>query len=310
MSQDTTLPAGALARFLDGDVWYSFRRSPVAMVAALTALLCIVAALGAPWLAPHDPYDLAAIDLADARLPPAWMEGGSDRYWLGTDGQGRDILSTIMYGTRISLFVGLAAVAISVLLGVALGLLSGFVGGRLDAFVMRVCDVMLSFPALLVALLIDGAGRAMFPDAHDTLAFAVLILAIALTGWVKFARTVRGSTMVERHKEYVQAARVIGVSRGRIMLRHVLPNVTGPVLVLTTIDIGQAVLAEATLSFLGVGVPPTSPSLGTLIRIGNDFLFSGEWWITIFPGVMLVLIALSVNLLGDWMRDALNPRLR
>jgi peptide/nickel transport system permease protein len=204
----------------------------------------------------------------------------------------------------------LAAVALSVVLGVGLGLLSGFVGGRLDAFIMRVCDVMLSFPALLVALLIDGIGRAMFPGAHDALAFAVLVFAIALTGWVKFARTVRGSTMVERNKEYVQAARVIGVSGGRIMLRHVLPNVMGPVLVLTTIDIGQAILIEATLSFLGVGVPPTTPSLGTLIRIGGDFLFSGEWWITVFPGAMLVLIALSVNLLGDWLRDALNPRLR
>jgi peptide/nickel transport system permease protein len=301
---------GALSRFFDGDVWHSFRSSPMAMVAGLTALLCLVAAVGAPWLAPHNPYDLASIDLSDARLPPAWMDGGSVKFLLGTDDQGRDILSTIMYGARISLFVGLAAVAVSVVLGVGLGLLSGFVGGRIDAFIMRVCDVMLSFPALLVALLIDGVGRAMFPNAHDTLAFAVLIIAIALTGWVKFARTVRGSTLVERNKEYVQAARVIGVSKARIMMRHVLPNVMGPVLVLTTIDIGQAILAEATLSFLGVGVPPTSPSLGTLIRIGNDFLFSGEWWITIFPGLMLVLIALSVNLLGDWLRDALNPRLR
>jgi peptide/nickel transport system permease protein len=229
---------------------------------------------------------------------------------LGTDDQGRDILSTIMYGARISLYVGLVAVALSVVVGVGLGLLSGFVGGRLDAFIMRVCDVMLSFPALLVALLIDGTGRAMFPGAHDALAFAVLVFAIALTGWVKFARTVRGSTMVERSKEYVQAARVIGVSRWRIMTRHVLPNVMGPVLVLTTIDIGQAILIEATLSFLGVGVPPTTPSLGTLIRIGGNYLFSGEWWITVFPGVMLVLIVLSVNLLGDWLRDALNPRLR
>ena len=308
---DPVAPApGAMARFFDGDVWHSFRSSPMAMLAGLTALLCLVAALGAPWIAPHNPYDLASIDLSDARLPPAWMDGGSLRFVLGTDDQGRDILSTIMYGARISLFVGLAAVAVSVVLGVGLGLLSGFVGGRIDAFIMRVCDVMLSFPALLVALLIDGVGRAMFPNAHDTLAFAVLIIAIALSGWVKFARTVRGSTLVERNKEYVQAARVIGVSRTRIMMRHVLPNVMGPVLVLTTIDIGQAILAEATLSFLGVGVPPTSPSLGTLIRIGNDFLFSGEWWITIFPGVMLVLIALSVNLLGDWLRDALNPRLR
>jgi peptide/nickel transport system permease protein len=301
---------GALARFFDGDVWYSFRRSPMAMIAAVTAALCLFCALFAPWVAPHNPYDLASIDLSDARLPPAWIDGGSAKFLLGTDDQGRDILSTIMYGARISLFVGLAAVVLSVVLGVSLGLLSGFVGGRIDAFIMRVCDVMLSFPALLVALLIDGVGRAMFPNAHDTLAFAVLIIAIALTGWVKFARTVRGSTLVERNKEYVQAARVIGVSNGRIMLKHVLPNVMGPVLVLTTIDIGQAILAEATLSFLGVGVPPTSPSLGTLIRIGNDFLFSGEWWITIFPGLMLVLIALSVNLLGDWLRDALNPRLR
>jgi len=303
-------PVGAMGRFFDGDVWHSFRSSPMAMVAAAVALLCLVAAVGAPWIAPHNPYDLASIDLSDARLPPAWMAEGNVRFLLGTDDQGRDILSTIMYGARISLFVGLAAVAVSVVLGVGLGLLSGFTGGRIDAFIMRVCDVMLSFPALLVALLIDGVGRAMFPNAHDTLAFAVLIIAIALSGWVKFARTVRGSTLVERNKEYVQAARVIGVSQPRIMWRHVLPNVMGPVLVLTTIDIGQAILAEATLSFLGVGVPPTSPSLGTLIRIGNDFLFSGEWWITVFPGVMLVLIALSVNLLGDWMRDALNPRLR
>jgi peptide/nickel transport system permease protein len=301
---------GAWARFFDGDVWHSFRSSPMAMVAGFTALVCLVAAVGAPWLAPHNPYDLASIDLSNARLPPAWMADGNASFLLGTDDQGRDILSTIMYGARISLFVGLAAVAVSLVLGVGLGLLSGFAGGRIDAFIMRVCDVMLSFPAILVALLIDGVGRAMFPNAHDTLAFAVLIIAIALSGWVKFARTVRGSTLVERNKEYVQAARVIGVSQARIMWRHVLPNVMGPVLVLTTIDIGQAILAEATLSFLGVGVPPTSPSLGTLIRIGNDFLFSGEWWITIFPGVMLVLIALSVNLLGDWLRDALNPRLR
>ena len=301
---------GRLARFLDGDVWFSFRSSRVAQAAALIAFLCLFCALFANVVAPHNPFDLATLDLADSRLPPAWMEGGSRKYLLGTDDQGRDILSALMYGARISLLVGMAAVTLSVVIGVGLGLLSGFVGGRIDVFIMRVCDVMLSFPALLVALLIDGVGRALFPNAHDTLAFAVLIFAIALTGWVKFARTVRGSTLVERHKEYVQAARVIGVSPLRIMRRHVLPHVMGPVLVLATIDIGQAILIEATLSFLGVGVPPTSPSLGTLIRVGNDFLFSGEWWITIFPGLMLVLIALSVNLLGDWLRDALNPRLR
>jgi peptide/nickel transport system permease protein len=300
----------AVARFLDGDVWHGFRGSPTAVAAALVFFACVFCAAFAGWVAPHDPFDLASLDLADARLPPAWIDGGSAKYLLGTDDQGRDILSALMYGARISLAVGVAAVALSVALGVTLGLVSGFVGGRIDAFIMRVCDVMLSFPAILVALLIDGVGRALFPDAHETLAFGVLILAIALPGWVPYARTVRGSTMVERQKEYVQAARVIGVSPARIMRRHVLPNVLGPVLVLATIQVATAIITEATLSFLGVGVPPTSPSLGTLIRVGNDFLFSGEWWITIFPGAMLVLIALSVNLLGDWLRDALNPRLR
>ena len=300
----------ALQRFFDGDVWHSFKASPVAIGAALVAAVCIFCALFAPWVAPHNPFDLATLELSDARLPPAWEEGGVPRYPLGTDDQGRDILSAIMYGARISLLVGLASVVLSVIVGVGLGLLSGFVGGKSDAFIMRVCDVMLSFPSILIALLIDGVGRAMFPNAHDTLAFAVLVLAIALPGWVQYARTVRGSTLVERNKEYVQAARVTGVTPLRIMRKHVLPNVMGPVLVLATIQVATAILTEATLSFLGVGVPPTQPSLGTLIRIGNDFLFSGEWWITIFPGLMLVLIALSVNLLGDWLRDALNPRLQ
>ena len=301
---------GALARFLDGDVWYSFKNSPVAIIAAVIALLCLICALFANWIAPHNPLDLATLDLMDARLPPAWDDEGKAKYLLGTDDQGRDILSALMYGSRISLFVGFASVVVSVIIGVSLGLLSGFVGGRVDAFIMRICDVMLSFPSILIALLIDGVGRAMFPNAHDTLAFTVLIIAISLTGWVQYARTVRGSTLVERQKEYVQAARVIGVSPGRIMRRHVLPNVLGPVLVLATIHVATAIITEATLSFLGVGVPPTSPSLGTLIRVGQDFLFSGEWWITIFPGVVLIMIALSVNLLGDWLRDALNPRLR
>lgn len=301
---------GRWARFLDSDLWFSFRHSPTAILAMVIATVCVVCAVFANWIAPHNPFDLATLDLADARLPPAWVEGGSTKYLLGTDDQGRDILSALMYGSRISLLVGLASVVLSVLIGVGLGLLSGFAGGRLDAFIMRVCDVMLSFPSILVALLIDGVGRALFPNAHDTLAFSVLVFAIALTGWVQYARTVRGSTMVERNKEYVQAARVIGVAPVRVMFRHVLPNVLGPVLVLATIQIAGAIITEATLSFLGVGVPPTSPSLGTLIRVGQDFLFSGEWWITIFPGAMLVLIALSVNLLGDWLRDALNPRLR
>lgn len=303
------LPAG-LRRFLDGDVWHSFKSSKVAMLSALVALVCIVCAAGAEWVAPHNPFDLKTLDLGDSMLPPAWMEGGGAKYLLGTDEQGRDVLSALMYGARISLFVGGASVVLSLLIGVSLGLLSGYAGGRIDAFIMRVCDVMLSFPSILIALLISGVGRALFPNADDSLAFSVLIIAIALTGWVQYARTVRGSTLVERNKEYVQAARIIGVAPMRIMLKHVLPNVLGPVLVLATIQVATAIITEATLSFLGVGVSPTSPSLGTFINEGNKQLFSGAWWLVIFPGGMLVVIALSINLFGDWLRDALNPRLR
>ena len=299
-----------LARWYASDVGYSFRSSPVAMVAGSIAFVCIFCSIFAGWVAPHNPFDLTTLVLSDARLPPAWQEGGSRQYLLGTDDQGRDILSALIYGARISLIVGVTSVILSMLIGVGLGLLAGFRGGWTDTVLMRVCDVMLSFPAILVALLMAGVGRAMFPHAPDTVAFGVLILSITLTGWLQYARTVRGSTMVERNKEYVQAARVTGVPPRRIMFRHVMPNVLGPVLVLATIHVATAIITEATLSFLGVGVPPTSPSLGTLIRVGNDYLFSGEWWITIFPGLMLVLIALSVNLLGDWLRDALNPRLR
>ena len=289
---------------------YSFRRSPLAIAAALVALTCIICSVFAGWIAPHNPFDLTTLELSDARLPPAWSDQGSAKYLLGTDDQGRDILSALMYGSRISLAVGFASVVLSVLIGVSLGLLAGFYGGWVDAALMRLCDVMLSFPSILVALLIAGVGKALFPNAQDALAMGVLILSITLTGWVQYARTVRGSTLVERSKEYVQAARVTGVAPFRIMRRHVLPNVTGPVLVLATIQVATAIITEATLSFLGVGAPPTSPSLGTLIRVGNDYLFSGEWWITLFPGLMLVVIALSVNLVGDWLRDALNPRLQ
>ena len=303
-------PVARWRRLFASDLWHDFVDSRVAMLATAVALVCLGGALFAPWLAPHNPSDLATLDLADSHLPPAWMADGRATYVLGTDDQGRDILSALLYGARISLMVGLSAVALSVLLGVAAGLLAGYAGGLVDAALMRVCDVMLSFPPILIALLIDGAGRAIFPQARDVLAFAVLILALALTDWVRYARMVRGSTLVERHKEYVQAARLMGVPRGRLLRRHVLPNVLGPVLVLATIQVGQAIVAEATLSYLGVGAPPANPSLGTLIRVGNDFLYAGEWWITLFPAMALVLISMSVNLLGDWLRDALNPRLR
>jgi len=305
-------PPSALRRFIDSDFWYSFRTSPVAVGATVVAVVMIFGALFAPWVAPHRPFDLASLSLMDSLLPPAWLADGELRYPLGTDDQGRDVLSTILYGSRISLLVGLASVAVAMLLGVSLGLLSGYVGGRLDAFIMRVADVQLSFPAILIALLIDGSARALLPTGthSDWLTIGVLVGSIGLANWVQYARTVRGSTLVEQRKEYVQAARVIGVRPWRIMLGHVLPNVTGPVLVIATINIAQAIITEATLSFLGVGVPPTTPSLGTMINTGNNFLFSGEWWLVVFPGLALVLLCMSVNLLGDWLRDALNPRLR
>jgi peptide/nickel transport system permease protein len=303
--------ADALRRFFDSDVWWSFTRSPITMVSAIVALICILGALFAPWIAPHNPFDLASLNLLDAFKPPSWIEEGEAQYLLGTDDQGRDMLSAIMYGARVSLLVGLSATLFATTLGVTLGLLAGYLGGKLDALLMRICDVQLTFPSILVALLIDGVVRAALPrEVHDQIALFVVIFAIGISEWPKFARTVRGSTMVERNKEYVQAARVIGVTPPRIMLSHVLPNVMGPVLVIATLNLGLAILSEATLSFLGVGVPATQPSLGTLIRIGNDFLFSGEWWITIFPGITLIAMVLSVNLLGDWLRDALNPKLR
>jgi peptide/nickel transport system permease protein len=299
------------ARAWDSDLLYSFRRSPVAMVAGGVTLLCVVAALLAPWIAPYNPFDLAAVNLLDAFTPPAWTPRGNAAYLLGTDNQGRDVLSAILYGARISLTVGVAAVLFSMVLGVSLGLVSGYLGGPMDALLMRIADVQLSFPAILIALLIDGVAHVALPrEWRSGMAMYVLIFSIGISGWVQYARTVRGSTLVEKNKEYVQAARVIGRRPAAIMWHHLLPNVMGPVLVIATIHLATAIVTEATLSFLGVGMPPTTPSLGTLISVGNNFLFSGEWWIAVFPGVALVVLVLSVNLLGDWVRDALNPRLR
>jgi len=283
----------------------------VAVAAAAVAFVIVASALLAPLIAPHDPYDLASLSLLDATDPPAWLKDGNWSYPLGTDDQGRDVLSTILYGTRLSLAVGVSAVLLSMLLGVTLGLIAGWRGGWIGTVIMRIADVQLSFPAILIALLIDGMARTMLPrDAQNEITIYVLILAIALSTWVQFARTVRGSTMVERNKEYIQAARVIGVRPARIVVGHLLPNVIGPVLVIGTINLATAILTEATLSFLGVGLPPTQPSLGTLIRVGNNYLLSGDWWISIFPGIVLALLILSVNLLGDWLRDAFNPKLR
>ncbi len=301
----------AVRRFFDGDVFYSFKHSPLTITAAVIVVACIVGATFAPFVAPHNPFDLKTLNLLDAFTPPAFTGRGNPDYLLGTDDQGRDVLSTIIFGSRMSLVIGLGATFLAMVFGVSMGLMSGYIGGKFDAFIMRVADIQLSFPAILIALLIDGVARAVLPKgSHDELAVYVLILAIAAAGWVSFARTVRGSTLVERNKDYVQAARVIGRHPLSIMFSHVLPNVLGPVLVIATLQIGAAIITESSLSYLGVGVPPTQPSLGTLIRIGNDFLFSGEWWITVFPGAALVIVVLSINVLGDWLRDALNPRLR
>ena len=298
-------------RFFDGDIWYSFKQSKITMIAAVVTVIMLLAAFFAPLISLQNPFDPASLDLMDAFNPPVWSEDGAWAFPLGTDDQGRDLYSAILSGSRLSLLIGFASVVFAMLFGVTLGLIAGYVGGATDAVIMRIADVQISFPAILIALLIDGVVRALLPgERHEEMVVYVLILSIGLSQWVNFARTVRGSTMVERNKEYVQAARVIGVSRLRIMARHILPNVMGPVLVIATITLATAVLLEATLSFLGVGVPPTEPSLGTLIRIGQDFLFSGEWWIVIFPGATLAILVLAVNLLGDWMRDAFNPKLR
>lgn len=301
-----------IRRAADSDIWWSFKSSTLTVVAAAAALLIIVLAFLSPLLAPHTPFDPSTLNLSDGLKPPVFV--GTDGDWsfpLGTDDQGRDVLSSIMYGTRLSLVVGFASVVVAMVLGIALGLISGYVGGAVDAVIMRIADVQLTFPAILVALLIDGIVRGLISvQRHDEIAIYVIVGAIGLSFWVQYARTVRGSVMVEKNKEYVQAARVIGLSPALIMVRHVLPNVTGPVLVIATLNLGLAIISEATLSFLGVGLPSTQPSLGTLIRLGNEVLQSGDWWITVFPGATLAALVLAVNLLGDWLRDALNPKLR
>lgn len=301
-----------LSQFFAGDLWYSFCHSPIAVVSFSISLLCLLLALFAQLIAPFDIFDLVTIDLMDADLPPPWAgEDGDSRFILGTDDQGRDIWSGILYGAQISIFVGFTSVIISAVIGIALGLLAGYKGGRIDSFIMRIADIQLSFPAILIALLVDGVMRGLLPrEMHDELAIYVLIFAISISGWVQYARTIRGSVMVEKHKEYVQAGQVIGLPSRIIAIRHILPNVLNPIFVIGTIHLASAIITEATLSFLGVGMSPTTPSLGTLIRIGNEYLLSGEWWITLFPGAALVILVLSVNIFGDWLRDALNPKLR
>ena len=309
---DDAKPVSLWHRILDSDLFHSFIHKPVIVTSAVITVLIFAMALLAPLIAPHTPFDPSSLNLMDGFTPPMTANAFTgNEYLLGTDNQGRDVLSAIMYGTRISLFVGFAAVGLAALIGITLGLLAGYKGGWVDGLIMRIADVQLSFPAILLALLIFGVARSVLPArVMDEATIWVLVVSIALSDWVQYARTVRSSTMAEKNKEYVQAARLFGVPAPLILLRHILPNVMGPVLVIGTIGLALAIILESTLSYLGVGIPPTQPSLGTLIRIGQDFLFSGEWWITLFPAMTLLVLALSVNLLGDWLRDALNPRLR
>ena len=309
MSQHS--PKTRWERITDNDIMWSFLSSPGALTAAVVSSIIILACLFAPLIAPFDPFDPAQISLWDGKLPPSWAEGGQSQYVLGTDNQGRDMLSTILYGGRLSILVGLAAICLGMVMGVTLGVIAGYVGGATEAIIMRLADVQLTIPGILLAILINGVGRAALPlELREEFAIYVVIIAIGLTDWPQFARVARGATLVEANKEYVQAARIIGLPSWLIMLRHILPNTMRPILVIATIGLALAIIAEATLSFLGQGIPPTTPSLGTLIRVGNEYLFSGLWWITLFPAVALIVLVFSVNLLGDWLRDALNPKLR
>ena len=303
--------ANIFARIWDHDIAANFRKSRMTIAAAIVVVILFALALFAPLLAPMNPFDPAQFDLMSAHLPPRWMKGGEAGFLLGADDLGRDLWSAVLYGLRVSLAIGALGVAIAATLGISLGLIAGYLGGRVDSIIMRIADVQLTFPAILIALFVDGIVHGVLKTANrEDTAFGVLVLSIGLSFWVQYARTVRGSTLVERNKDYVQAARLIGIRPFAIMFRHVLPNAVGPVLVIATINLALAIISEATLSFLGVGMPPTEPSLGTLISIGNNFLFSGEWWIVAFPGLTLATLVLAVNLLGDWLRDALNPRLR
>ncbi len=304
-------PKGWMARALDSDLTASFVRSKIVVLAGIILVTMMLAAFLAPVIAPSNPYDLSGVNLLDANTPPVWAKGGERKFLLGSDNQGRDILSTMLYGTRSSIMIGVLSVTLAMLIGVSLGLVAGYFGGRIDSLIMRVADVQLTFPAILTALLVDGVASVIFKNqATGATKFWILVVSIGLSYWVQYARTVRGVTLVERNKEYVQAARLIGLSRTAIMFKHVLPNVLSPVLVIATINLALAIITEATLSFLGVGLPPTEPSLGTMIGTGNEFLLSGDYWMVLFPGLALALLVLSVNLLGDWLRDALNPKLR
>lgn len=310
MSIATSSSPSVRERLSDSWLWYSFKRDPVAQLSLLVFILMVGAAVLAPWLAAMNPYDLAQIDIMASELPPFWIDGSDPAYRMGTDSQGRDLLSTILYGTRVSLIIGFGAVALQATLGICFGLLAGYMGGRLDAFLMRLADIQLSFSTLMVAIIVGALFKAIFGGVtYNAYAVPLLVLIIGLAEWPQYARTVRASVLAERGKEYVDAARVMGLSSRRIMFRHILPNTLSPIFVISTVQVANAIISEAALSFLGLGMPETQPSLGSLIKSGFDYLQSGSWWITLIPGLVLVILVLVINLLGDWLRDVLNPRL-
>lgn len=301
---------GLWQRFRGSYALYSFLRDPVAMSSFVVLACLTLAAFGAPLIAPHDPYDTTTIDIMDSEIPPAWLDNADPKFLLGTDAQGRDMLSTMLYGMRISLIIGLGATLLQAAIGIVLGLVAGYRGGRIDNFLMRMADVQLSFSTLMVAIFLSAIFQAIFGvAAFERLAVPFLVLVIGIAEWPQYARTVRASVLAEKKKEYVEAARVMGLPSARIMWRHILPNTMSPILVLSTVQVAHAIMSEAALSFLGLGMPITKPSLGSLINSGFDFIFSGSWWITMFPGFLLVLLILVINLLGDWVQDVLNPKL-
>ena len=308
MSQSQTL--SRWARIRQSDLVYYFLKDKVAMVCMAIFLGYVALALLSPWIAPHDPYDQASYDIMDAELPPSWLEGGDERFLLGTDNQGRDILSTMLYGSRVSLSIGLFAVGLQLVLGIVIGLFAGYAGGRIDTLLMRFADVQLSFSTMMVAIIVSAIFQAALGgEFYSQYAILMLVVIIGISEWPQYARTIRASVLAEKKKEYVEAARVMGFKAPRIMFRHILPNCLSPILVISTVQVANAIMSEAALSFLGLGMPVDKPSLGSLISIGFNYMFSGSWWITAFPGLCLVVLVLVINLLGDWLRDVFNPKI-
>lgn len=310
MSEQVITTPSRWQRFKQSDFLYFFRKDKVAMVSFAIFMAFATMAVFAPFIAPTNPYDLSSIDIMDAELPPSWMDEGDERFTLGTDDQGRDIFSTILYGSRLSLTIGLLAVGLQLILGVIIGLSAGYFGGRIDNFLMRIADVQLSFSTMMVAIIISSIFRtALGSELYAQYAVVMLVVIIGIAEWPQYARTIRASVLAEKKKEYVEAAKVMGFRAPRIMFRHILPNCLSPILVISTVQVANAIMSEAALSFLGLGLPVDQPSLGSLISIGFNYIFSGAWWITAFPGLVLVVLVLVINLLGDWLRDVFNPKI-